>query len=236
MAERGRAGGPGAGDGRAEDASGQRVRLLAGMVLATLVIAVLVMAANPGAGGKKGVLLSQAMPAEKAALVIDSQALATRVVEQKFQLRTEEADGQLEEIPYVEVWVLNDPFYPLMGEAGDLRSSEGALASKEWQMRGFPDYEAGQGTGSGAPAAAPSGSLPVTASVPQRVVLVQEIYEIRGIRYANLKVNDQVYDKLKAGSDFGEVFRVQEIKDARTVVVLCGDENYELKLNQLRKI
>jgi len=66
--------------------------------------------------------------------------------------------------------------------------------------------------------------------------MVQEIYEIRGIRYAKIKVNDNSYDRLKAGSDFGDVLRVQEIKDDQTVVVLCGDENYELKVGELRKI
>ena len=229
-------GAPAAGGGP-EELFGSRVRLLAGLMLATLIMAALVMAANPGARGGRDLLLSQGMLTERTALNIDSQALATRVVEQRFQLHTQEAGEELGEIPYVEVWVLNDPFYPLMGEVGDLRSSDGTLASKEWQMRGFPDYESGgQGTGAAPPPAAPPSSLPVTAGMPQRVVLVQEIYEIRGIRYANVKVNDQVYERLKAGSDFGEVFRLQEIKDARTAVVLCGDESYELKVDQLRKI
>jgi hypothetical protein len=217
----------------------QRIRLFMGMVLALIILVVLVMAMNPGAPGSDEALLSQAMLSEKAQVDIDSEGLAARVVEQKFQIHMEEIDQQMGEIPYVEVWVLNDPFYPLIGEVGDLRASEGTLSSKEWQMLGFPDYEgvAAQGTTGGAPASStPTSSLPVTTGIPQRVVLVEEVYEIRGIRYADIKVNDNTYDKLKAGSEFSEVFRLQEIRDDQIVIVLCGDETYELKVNQLRKI
>jgi len=219
------------------DAPPQRMRLFMGMVLALIILVVLVMAMNPGAPGKDEALLSQAMLSEKAQVDIDSEGLAARVVEQKFQIHMEEMDQQMGEIPYVEIWVLNDPFYPLIGEVADLRRNEGTLASKEWQMLGFPNYEAAtEGTG-GAPATStPTSSLPVTTGVPQRVVLVEEVYEIRGIRYADIKVNDSTYDKLKAGSEFAEVFRLQEIKDDQMVIVLCGDETYELKVNQLRKI
>ncbi len=87
-------------------------------------------------------MLSQAMLPEDSEVDIDSEGLASRVVEQKFQIHMEEMDQQMGEIPYVEVWVLNDPFYPLIGEVGDLRNSEGTLSSKEWQMLGYPDYEA----------------------------------------------------------------------------------------------
>jgi len=226
----------GAGEGRTADASGRHIRLLGGIVLAMVILTVLVMAANPGAGGGKDSLLSQAMLSDNTEVDIDSEGLATRVVEQKFQIHMEEMDQQMGEIPYVEVWVLNDPFYPLIGDVADLRSNEGILSSKEWQMLGYPDYDAEAAT-PGAPApSTPTSKLPVTTSVPERVVLVQEIYEIRGIRYANIKVNDLVYDKLKAGSDFAEVFRVQEIRNDHAVTVLCGDETYELEVNQLRKI
>lgn len=219
--------------------SSARIRLLMGMALALVIMAVLVMAANPGAQGKDDAMLSQTLLSNKAEVDIDSEGLAARVVEQKFQIHMEEMDQQMGEIPYVEIWVLNDPFYPLIGEVGDLRSSDGTLSSKEWQMLGYPDYEGideAQGTG-GAPApSSPPSALPVTTGVPQRVVMVEEVYEIRGIRYTDVKVNDSSYDKLKAGSEFAEVFRVQEIKDDQTVIVLCGDETYELKVNQLRKI
>jgi hypothetical protein len=219
------------------DVSRERIHMLMGMVLAMVILAVLVMAANPGARGRGDTTLSQAMLPEDTEVDIDSEGLASRVVEQKFQIHMEEMDQQMGEIPYVEVWVLNDPFYPLIGEVGDLRSSEGTLSSKEWQMLGYPDYEAAASATTGAPASpAPTGTLPVTTSVPQRVVLVQSIYEMRGIRYVDIKVNDLTYDKLKAGSDFAEVFRLQEIVDGETVIVLCGDETYELKVNQLRKI
>lgn len=216
----------------------ERIRLLAGMAISLVILAVLVVAVNPGAAQDEDSTLSQAMLPGGEQLEIDSQGLTARVVEQKFQIHMEETDQQAGEIPYVEIWVLNDPFYPLMGEVGDLRREEGALSSKEWQMLGFPDYTAvEEGTTTGAPASSsPTGSLPVTTGVTQHVVMVEEIYELRGIRYADIKVDDVTYDKLKAGSEFAEVFRLQEITGERTLTVLCGDETYELEVKQLRKI
>lgn len=220
-----------------EETKRKAMRLLAGMGLAVIVMTVLIMSFDPGAKGGGKALLSQALVSEKADLRLDPQGLASRVVEQKFQIHMEEMDQSMGEIPYVEVWVLNDPFYPLMGEASNLRKSDGTLSGKEWQMLGFPDYEeVAEGTTTGAPATAPTGPTPVTTGVVERAVIVQSVYEIRGIKYATVKVNDATYDKLKAGSEFAEVFKVQEIKDNRTVVVLCGDETYELKVDQIRKI
>lgn len=212
----------------------QRAYLLAGLALALLVVTVLVMSVNPGARGKGEAALSQAMLSGGKGLEIDSRALASRVVEQKFQAGTEETEKQLAEIPYVELYVLNDPFYPLMGEAASLKETSGVLAGKQWQMLGFPSYEEQPATG--APTTAPTGALPVTTELSQRVVMVTSVYEIRGIRYADIKVNDTKYEKLKAGSEFASVFKVQEIRGDQTVVVVCGDESYELKVNQLRKI
>ena len=91
-----------------------QVRLLMGMAVALVVMTVLVMAARPGASAGDGAMLSQAMLQDKAEVDIDSDGLANRVVEQKFQIHMEEMDQQLGEIPYVEVWVLNDPFYPCL--------------------------------------------------------------------------------------------------------------------------
>jgi len=213
-----------------------RLRMLMGMALALLVLTVLIMAVEPGVDRSNKTVLSHALLSDKAELKIDSGELAGRVLDQKFQIHMEEMDQQMGEIPYVEVWVLNDPFYPLMGEVGSLRSEDGTLSSKEWQMLEFPDYEAVEAE-EGAPApVAPPSTLPVTTGVPERVVMVEEIYEIRGIRYARIKVNDNTFDKLKAGSEFADVFKVTEIKDDQTVLVLCGDETYELKVDQLRKI
>jgi len=212
----------------------QRAYLLAGMALALLVVIVLVMSVNPGSRGGGGATLSQGMLTGTEGLDIDSRSLASRVVEQKFQAGSEETAKQLSEIPYVELYVLNDPFYPLMGEVANLKDTSGVLAGKQWQMLGFPVYEQGQTTG--APSQAPSGAVPVTTELSQRVVMVTSVYEIRGIRYADIKVNDTKYEKLKAGSEFASVFKVQEVKDSQTVVVVCGDETYELKVNQLRKI
>jgi hypothetical protein len=214
-----------------------RVRLLVGMAIALIVLTVLVVAANPGATDKDDAALSQAMLSGRSQLEIDTDGLTARVVEQRFQIHMEEMDQQTGEIPYVEIWVLNDPFYPLMGDVGDLRTDDGTLSGKEWQMLGFPDYETDAGTTTTVPvSSSPTSTLPVTTGVTQRVVMVEEIYEIRGILYIDIKVNDVTYDKLKAGSEFADVFVVQEIVDDQKVILLCGDETYELKVNQLRKI
>lgn len=220
-----------------EEAKGKAtIRMLCGLALAVMVMAVLVISSKPGSGAGGKTALSQALVSPDSEVEIDSEGLATRVVEQKFQVHMEEMDQQLGEIPYVEIWVLNDPFYPLMGAVGDLRSNEGNLVNKQWQMLGFPDYEQATSTTGSAPATSPSSSLPVTTSVPQRVVLLKDVYEMRGIKYADIKVNDDTYTKLKAGSEFAEVFKVQEITGDGSVVVVCGDENYQLKENELRKI
>jgi hypothetical protein len=217
-------------------------RLLVGLALATIILTLLVMSFNPGSKEAEGVMLTQALLSEKADLGIDSQVVASRIVEQKFQIHMQETDQQMGEIPSVEVWVLNDPFYPLIGDVADLRSDQGTIASKEWQMLGFPDYKQGTtstsstSTTTTTSTTSPSVTSSSATSGTQTVVMVQEIYEIRGIRYAKIKVNDNSYDRLKAGSDFADVLRVQEIKDGQTVVVLCGDENYELKVGELRKI
>ena len=215
----------------------KRIRLMMSIAMALLVLTVLILAVEPGADRGEKAVLSHALLSEKSHMEIDSEDLASRVLDQKFQIHMEEMDQQIGEIPYVEVWVLNDPFYPLMGPVGSLRNSEGSLASKEWQMLEFPDYESETIPESGVLVPGePSSSLPVTTGVPQRVVIVEEIYEIRGIRYARIKVNDNTYDKLKAGSEFAEVLKVIEIIGNDRVSVLCGDETYELEVNQLRKL
>lgn len=214
-------------------------KLLAGIAAALIVTVILIMSVNPGVAAKGDIVLTNAMVSEKAGLEINSDDLASRIIEQKFQIHMQEADQQMGEIPYIEVWVLNDPFYPLIGQVNDLRNSEGILSGKEWQMLGFPTYEqqqqSGGSTSTSAPSQAPA-AAPVAASAPQRVVIVESIYEVRGIRYAIIKVNDRSYDRLKAGTDFADVFKVQEIKDNKTVIVVCGDETYELNVNELRKI
>jgi hypothetical protein len=230
------------GDRKRLDAGIGHIRLLAGLGLALIITAVLMMGLNPVGNQDSKLALSQTFGREGTDSGIDSKALSARVLEQKFQIHMQESDQGMGEIPYVEVWVLNDPFYPLMGEAANLRASDGVLSSKEWQMLGFPNYEIPTPTSSSSSSSSTSTSTSsgVTTSTAaqstQRVVMVQEIYEMRGIRYAIIKVNDSSYDKLKAGSDFADVLRVKEIKDNQTVVVLCGDEIYELKLGELRKI
>ncbi|OFW55643.1 MAG: hypothetical protein A2Y75_05515 [Candidatus Solincola sediminis] len=213
------------------------IRLLSGITLAMIVTVVLIMSLNPGTARQERAVLAGAMLSEGTELNIDSSGIASRIIEENFQIHMQEADQESGEIPYVEVWVLNDPFYPLMGELGSLRSAEGTLSGKEWQMLGFPDYTQDTGGSTGTSAASQASSAAtVTTSASENVVVVESIYEVRGIRYAIIKVNDTSYDRLKTGSAFAEVFKVQEIRDNQTVLVLCGDETYELKVNQLRKI
>ena len=190
-------------------------RLLVGISLALIIATVLIMSVNPGAERNNKLMLSNAMLSGKSELKIDSSELASRIVEQKFQIHMEEMDQGMGEIPYVEVWVLNDPFYPLMGKVADLRNTTGGLASKEWQMLGFPKYDntAGTGTGTGTTTGTTtttttSSAFSATATTAERAVMVSEIYELRGIRYTTIKVNDRAYDKLKAGSEFGDVFKI----------------------------
>ncbi len=214
----------------------ERIRMLTGMTISLVIITVLVLAVSPGSTGKDRAALSQALLSDQDGVEIDTENLTSRIVEQKFQIHMEEMDQETGEIPYVDIWVLNDPFYPLMGEIGGLREEEGGLANKQWQMLGFPDYEASTGTTTGAPTGSAPSTIPVTAGVTDRVLLVEDIYEMRGIRYVDVKVNDVEYNMMKAGSEFAEVFRIQEIKDDDGVIVLCGDEAYEIEVGQLRKI
>ncbi len=211
-------------------------RLLVSMALAMVIVAFLMVVNYTGSTINDDFLLTEAIAGGEKEIPMDGQGIAERVVEQKFQVHMEEMPQQIGEIPYVEIWVLNDPFYPLMGEVGNLRSNDGTLAGKQWQMLGFPDYEQSGTTTGSAPTTSPSSSLPVTTSIPQRVVMLKDVYEVRGIRYADIKVNDNTYAKLKAGSEFAEIYKVKEVKSGDSVVVLCGDEAYELKKNELRKI
>ena len=105
----------------------RHVRLLMGLACALLVAAVLIMSLEPGQKRDEATALSQAMISDSAEVNIDSSNLAGRVLEQKFQIHMEESDQEMGEIPYVEVWVLNDPFYPLMGPIGTLREADGVL-------------------------------------------------------------------------------------------------------------
>ncbi len=214
------------------------VRLMVGLALAILIVTLLIVSFDPGSKGKEEIALTQVLLSERGDLSINSKDMATRVVEQKFQIHMQENDQQLGEIPSVEVWVLNDPFYPLIGAVADLRSKDGILPSKEWQMLGYPNYEQkpASSTTPGSTSSSSVSATSVTAGTTQRVVQAEEIYEVRGIQYGKIKVNDTVYDKLKAGSSFAEVFKVVEIKDNQTIIILCGDEQYELKVGQLRKI
>ncbi len=166
---------------------------------------------------------------------LDARAVVSRTVEQRNNIQL--VDNPVE-IPYSDVWVLNDPFFPLIGEVGILQDHQGTLDSKWAKMMGFPPIpEEGSGsTVMTAPETAPSSSLPRTASITGEAVLVEDIYESRGIKYARIKVGDNSYDRLKAGSEFATRYKLVEFKGNDTVAVMCGDERYELKKGQLRRI
>ncbi|MEJ5185514.1 MAG: hypothetical protein WHT46_00330 [Candidatus Geothermincolales bacterium] len=206
---------------------------LASMITVAMAIAFAI-AMIPGIGTLKGdkALVSKAL-GDDATLAGGHREMAVRVMDQRFQASSETED-LLRNIPVVDVWVLNDPFYPLMGEIGTLQKKDGTLSSKQWQMLGFPEYETESGTTT-APTTTPTSPTPVTSGLPQNVVLVKDIYEVRGIKYATIKVNDQTYDRLKPGSEFANVFKVMEIKES-SVVLQCGDEVLEIPENQVRKI
>ncbi len=154
-------------------------------------------------------------------------------MEQRFNIQLVETTYP-GEIPYSDVWVLNDPFLPLMGEVGALIDNEGTLDSKLGLMldRTLTDSAAA----TSAPASTPSSSVPTTASVSGQAVLVEDIYENRGIMYAKVKVGDVSYDRIKAGVTFADNYKIVEFKSADTLTLMCGDENYELKKGQLRRI
>jgi hypothetical protein len=191
--------------------------------------------ASPGGGGEARRTLSGTLaPGQASRQALDARAVVSRTVEQRNNIQLVENPG---EIPYSDVWVLNDPFFPLIGEVGVLQDHSGTLDSKWAKMMGFPPIpEEGETTVTVAPETAPSSSLPRTASISGEALLVEDIYEARGIKYARIKAGDSSYDRLKAGSQFAERYKLVELKGSDTAVVMCGDERYELKKGQLRRI
>jgi hypothetical protein len=211
------------------------MRLAGGLALALVLIIALVLA--NGVGGESGtrrVNLTHALAVGGGGEGdLDARALVSRAVEKKFQIQMQENPAQPGEIPYQDVWVLNDPFFPLVGTVGNLTDNVGTLDSKLGVMLGRPS---GTGTTTTTPSTTPSGSVPVTAEVSGQAVLVEDIYESRGIKYARVKVGDITYDRVKAGIVFANNFQVVEFKGFDTLVLMCGDESYELKKGQLRRI
>lgn len=214
----------------------KRLRLAGSLALAMVVSVVFLAAASGGAGNAAAdrSLAQSLAPGQARGEALDSQAIVSRTVGQRFNIQLVET-AYPGEIPYSDVWVLNDPFMPLMGEVGALIDNEGTLDSKLGLMLKRTLTEAAPA--SSAPAAAPSSAVPKTASVGGgQAVLVEDVYENRGIVYAKVKVGDVSYDRIKAGVTFAGNYMIAEFKPADTVVLKCGDESYELKKGQLRRI
>jgi hypothetical protein len=222
--------------GESGEGNSRRIRLWGSLALA-LAISVIFLAAASGNVEKGAVdrsLTQSLAPGQNVGGPMDPEAIVSRTVEQRFNIQLVET-GYPGEIPYSDVWVLNDPFFPLMGEVGALIDNEGTLDSKLGLMLNRT-ITTGT-TPTSAPAAEPSSSVPVTAGVASgQAVLVEDIYENRGIKYAKIKVGDISYDRIKAGVSFADNYKITEFKSADTLVLMCGDETYELKKGQLRRI
>jgi hypothetical protein len=222
--------------GEADEGNSRRIRLWGSLALA-LVISVIFLATASG-NVEKGAVdrsLSQSLaPGQSSGQQMDPEAIISRTVEQRFNIQLVET-GYPGEIPYSDVWVLNDPFYPLMGEVGALVDNQGPLDSKLGLM--LNRTISTETSPTSAPTTEPSSSVPVTAGVTSgQAVLVEDIYENRGIKYAKIKVGDISYDRIKAGVNFADNYKITEFKSADTLVLMCGDETYELKKGQLRRI
>ncbi|MHB8781389.1 MAG: hypothetical protein ACYC55_08395 [Candidatus Geothermincolia bacterium] len=208
-----------------------------------VVIALGLVSLAPGAGTPEDLRSSLAFSG--ADLEVRGASLAERAVQQRNQIHMEEST-QPGDVPYQEIWVLNDPFFPLIGNAGVLRDNEGRLDSKLGYMLRRPTPEApttqeldpgGYPVGGAAPTTqTTTGATLGLSSQKGDVVLVEEIRESRGIMYARIKVGGQTYSDVRAGVVFADTYQVSEFKDRETLILLCGDERYEMKVGQLRRI
>lgn len=179
--------------------------------------------------------LAQSLAPGQNAGALESDAIVSRTIEQHFNIQLVESSYP-GEIPYSDVWVLNDPFMPLMGDVGALVDNEGTLDSKLGLILNR-DLDEGTAGSSTAPTTTPSSTVPVTAEVSSgQVILVQDIFESRGIKYAKIKVGDTSYENIKAGVSFGNNYKIVEFKSSTVLVLMCGDETYELQKGQLRRI
>jgi hypothetical protein len=220
---------------RGGELDARKLRLPGSLALA-LVISIIFLAAASGGADRAAVdrsLAQSLAPGQAQSEALDSQAIVSRAVEQRFNIQLVETTYP-GEIPYSDVWILNDPFLPLMGEVGALIDNDGTLDSKLGIMLDRNLDESAAATS--APASTPSSSVPTTASVSGQAVLVEDIYENRGIMYAKVKVGDISYDRIKAGVTFADNYKIVEFKSADTLMLMCGDESYELKKGQLRRI
>jgi len=224
-------------DVRTEDRgrSGRRgaVRLAGCLAVALVACVAFLLVTSTGGQGTRRTLSGTLAPGQASRQALDARAVVSRTVDQRNNIQLVENPT---EIPYSDVWVLNDPFFPLIGEVGILQDYQGTLDSKWAKMMGFPPIPEEGETTTVAPETAPSSSLPRTASVSGEAVLVEDLYENRGIRYAKIKVGDKSFDRLKAGSTFASNYKLVDFKGSDTVVLMCGDESYELRKGQLRRI
>jgi hypothetical protein len=219
-----------------------RPLLWGALCISTLVALMLV---SLPAAGRQPDSLEQALALSSGKLEVKGTAIAERAVNQKFQIHMEETTETSGVIPYENIWVLNDPFFPLIGNPGVLRDNEGKLDSKLGFMLKREDPEApqsmeldagGHPVGGGSTTQTTTGATLGASTQAGNVVLVEEIKESRGIMYARIKVGGQTYDDVRSGVVFADNYQIAEFKDRETVVLLCGDERYELKVGQLRRI
>ncbi len=219
--------------------------VLLGGVLLLACIVTLMLALVPGSGQARDSLVRTMSLSGSSDLEIKGVSLAERAIDQKYQIHLQETTPIAGDIPAEEVWVLNDPFFPLIGNPGTLRDDTGVLDSKLAHILGRPvppspitqQFDAGGNLVSGTSGGGTTGAIVGVTSTPTgNVLLVEQVTESRGIMYAKIKVNNQEYDNIRAGTTFADIYKIAEFKDYQTVVILCGDERYELQVGQLRRI
>ena len=219
--------------------------LLSGVLVLASIITLMLTALPATGRGRDSLVRTMSLTGE-GSLEIRGVSLAERAMDQKYQIHMQEATAQAGDIPPETVWTLNDPFFPLIGSPGTLTDDEGTLDSKLAHILGRPKPTApitqqldaggnlppgstGTTTGTGA-------TVGITSAQSGNVLLVEQITETRGIMYARIKVGSQEYDNVRAGTTFADIYKIAEFKDYQTVVILCGDERYELQVGQLRRI
>lgn len=220
--------------------------VLMGGVLVLACMVTLMLALIPGGGQARDSLVRTMSLSGGSNLEIKGVSLAERAIDQKNQIHMQESNPIAGDIPAEDVWVLNDPFFPLIGNPGTLRDDTGTLDSKLAHILGRPvplnvttqqlDAGGNLSTSGGTTGAAAGATIGITSTPTGNVLLVEQITESRGIMYAKIKVNSQEYDNIRAGTSFADNYKIAEFKDYQTVVILCGDERYELQVGQLRRI
>ena len=218
----------------------QRKTLLAGaLILATLTTFIMVGFASTGENGKSS-LVSLISLKQDNNIEVKSEVIAERALKQKFQLHMQEVEQQAGIIPYVDVWVLNDPFFPLLGNPGVLIDNKGTLDSKLGKMLNRPDPESTSEGGGSTTTTTTTGAQGATfgnsSEKKGSAVLIEAITESRGIMYARIKIGSEIFDRVKAGSVISGNYKIEEFKDRESLILLCGDEKYEMKVGQLRLI